>query len=176
MKISLGMMLFFAAIAALFAPAWAHAADADAVVGIWSTQERDARIEIYRCGIRYCGKIAWLAEPDYPPGSKEGPAGQPKTDRNNPNPSLRNRTLLGLPFIENFSHTDGRKAWENGRIYNPEDGKWYQCTITPAGNRLLLRGYFGISLLGRTEVWTRSNLPNPRADANSNRTDGSPQG
>jgi len=43
-----------------------------------------------------------------------------------------------------------------GRIYNPESGKTYKCTLTLLDdNTLKLRGYKGISLLGGTEVWTR---------------------
>ncbi|MEM5786320.1 MAG: DUF2147 domain-containing protein, partial [Syntrophobacteraceae bacterium] len=74
-------------------------AEADSITGIWSTPERDAHFEIYRCGNEYCGRIVWLEEPNYPP-EHLSVAGLPKLDRKNPDPALRDRTLLGLTIIQ----------------------------------------------------------------------------
>ncbi len=146
--------LLLAAFLAL--PVAALGAEADAIVGLWNTAENDARIEIYKCGTQYCGKISYLQEPNYPPDDKGGMAGLPLVDRNNPNPELRQRPLVGLKFMEGFRYK-GDHTWEGGRIYNAEDGKIYHAKIKLAeGNRLMLRGYWGISLLGRTETWVRS--------------------
>ena len=132
-------------------PAWA--ADSDSVAGFWNTQDNDALFEIYRCGSLYCGRILSLEEPNYPPTDKQMP-GRPKVDRHNPDPALRNRTLVGLPLILGF-HYEGDNSW-HGRIYNPEDGKTYRCNFSMAGeDRLKVRGYIGIPLLGRTQIWTR---------------------
>ena len=139
----------------LFTPPYLYGADGDAVVGVWTTQEREARIEIFTCGAWYCGSISWMKEPDYPTGDEGGMAGKAKVDRNNPNPSLRARPLLGLKILEGFSFV-GRNRWEGGRIYNPENGKVYRAKMKLASNnRLKLRGYVGISLFGQTETWTR---------------------
>ncbi len=132
----------------------AGAADADSVTGFWNTQHNDALFEIYRCGSLYCGRIYSLVEPNYPPTDKQMP-GRPKVDRDNPNPALRNRTLVGLPLIFGF-HYEGDNSWQ-GMIYNPENGKTYRCNFSMAGeDRLNVRGYIGIPLLGKTQVWTRS--------------------
>ena len=46
--------------------------------------------------------------------------------------------------------------WEKGHIYDPENGKDYKCKMTLASADVLrVRGFIGISLIGRTEVWTR---------------------
>ncbi|MGN7784315.1 DUF2147 domain-containing protein [Niabella sp. 22666] len=46
--------------------------------------------------------------------------------------------------------------WSGGQILDPEKGKQYKCTIKPKGkNELEVRGYIGISLIGRTQVWQR---------------------
>jgi uncharacterized protein (DUF2147 family) len=83
-------------------------------------------------------------------------AGLPMVDRYNPNPDLRNRSLVGLTFLEGFTYM-GDNTWDSGRIYNPENGKFYKARIRLAGSdRLMLRGYWGVSLLGRTETWVRS--------------------
>jgi uncharacterized protein (DUF2147 family) len=50
----------------------------------------------------------------------------------------------------------GQDTWDSGTIYDPSSGWTYQCTATLDGtNRLLLRGYLGVRLLGRTTTWLR---------------------
>jgi uncharacterized protein (DUF2147 family) len=137
-------------------PGAALGADADAIVGLWDTQDKDAKIEIFKCDLEYCGRIAHLEEPTYSPDEMGGMADRPKVDRFNPDPALRKRPLVGLRFMEGFRYKGGN-TWDGGRIYNPENGKFYKARISLRdGRRLMLRGYWGISLLGRTEVWVRS--------------------
>jgi uncharacterized protein (DUF2147 family) len=49
---------------------------------------------------------------------------------------------------------DGDHEYDNGKIYDPKNGKTYSCKITHKGNTLDLRGFVGISLIGRTSTWT----------------------
>jgi uncharacterized protein (DUF2147 family) len=136
----------------LLAPV-AHAAEADAVLGLWNIPDNEAQFEIYTCGSEYCGRITYMEDPKYPPDDERMP-GRPKVDRQNPDPRLRNRPMLGLPLMEGFRY-EGDNNWR-GRIYNPEDGKTYRCKLSLDGkNRLNVRGYLGIVLLGRTQTWTR---------------------
>ncbi|MGA3213301.1 MAG: DUF2147 domain-containing protein [Terriglobales bacterium] len=127
------------------------------IAGSWLNQDKDARIEISQCGQKYCGKIVWLREPNYPVGSKEGTPGTPKVDHNNPDVNLRKTPVLGMEIMHDFEpEKDG--FWTNGKIYDPKSGKTYSGKITMVSpNELRLRGYVGISLIGRTEVWTRAN-------------------
>lgn len=137
------------------AAAAANASSGDDIVGVWFNQEKDARIEIYPCGAAYCGRIVWLKEPDYPAGSTEGTPGTPKVDHHNPDSSLRRRPVLGLEIMRGFSFAGGN-VWKDGKIYDPKNGKTYSAKIRLLSpHQLDLRGYIGISLIGRTSTWTR---------------------
>jgi uncharacterized protein (DUF2147 family) len=138
----------------LFITMTAHAAD-DLILGIWDNQEKDAKIEIFRCGDKFCGKIVWLKNPDYPEDSKDGVPGTPKLDHNNPDPQARKKPVLGLEIVKDFTYT-GDNTWVDGKVYDPKSGRTYSgkmTLVTP--NQLHLRGFIGISLLGRTTTWTR---------------------
>lgn len=133
----------------------AYAANPEDILGIWNTEDNKAKVEIFKCGDTYCGKINWLKDPNYPAGSKEGTPGTPKIDHNNPDPALRSRPVLGLPFMTDFAYVGGN-SWTGGRLYDPEKGKTYSGKITLISpHELDLRGYIGISLIGRTSKWTR---------------------
>ena len=133
----------------------AIAADEDRILGLWNTAEKDCKIEIFKCEDKYCGRIAWLKEPLYPADDRMGMAGRPIVDRQNPNPDLRSRRLVGLQLMEGFTYI-GKNVWENGTIYSPESGKTYKCKMTLAApDHLEVRGFIGIPLLGGASIWTR---------------------
>ncbi len=148
--------LFLSVLLVVLGSSFCTGADPDAILGTWNTSDMDGKIEIYKCGNAYCGKIVHLKKPNFPKDDDSGMAGLPKVDRNNPIPEMRDRPLLGLILIEGF-HYSGNNTYEGGKIYNPEDGREYKAKITlQENNRLLLRGFIGIPLIGRTETWTRA--------------------
>ena len=118
-------------------------------LGIWTNSEKKATFEIYKCGDKLCGKIVSLAVPNYPK------TGKPKTDIVNPNPKLRSRPRLGLVFMQGFEYDDDNK-WDDGKIYDPESGKTYSCYMKMLNaNTMEVKGYIGISMIGRSQTWTR---------------------
>ncbi len=144
------ILLCLMALALLPALAAAQSAGkADAILGTWFNEEKDAKIEVYKQNGKYFGKVIWLKNP-------LDAAGNPKTDVENPDPELRKRPRLGLNVLTNLAFKKGVK-YEKGKIYDPKSGKTYSCQAELAGNnKLKLRGYIGVSLVGRTSEWTRT--------------------
>jgi uncharacterized protein (DUF2147 family) len=131
------------------------AASSDDILGLWLNQEKDAKIEIFKCNEKYYGKIVWLQEPDYPVASSEGVPGTPKLDHNNPDRTLRLKRVMGLQIVHNFSFA-GNGLWNDGKVYDPNNGKTYSGKMTLVSPyQLHLRGFIGIALIGRTAVWTK---------------------
>jgi uncharacterized protein (DUF2147 family) len=139
----------------LFFPTLVLSQNPDAIGGKWWNQERDAQIEIYACNGKYCGKVVWLKEPNFPANDPKGMAGQPKVDRANPDPAKRGQPILGLNLVGGFTYA-GEDLWEGGFIYDPRDGKTYKCKMTlEKPDHLKVRGFIGIALIGKTNHWTR---------------------
>jgi uncharacterized protein (DUF2147 family) len=129
----------------------AYAQDkADNIIGIWLTGGKEpAKIQIYRSGEKFYGKIIWLKN------STEN--GKQRVDANNPDKAKRSTPIIGLVMLNGFRF-DGDDEWKGGDIYDPESGKTYSSYMyLKDKNTLKVRGYVGISLLGRTETWTRTN-------------------
>ena len=120
----------------------------DAVLGVWKNGEGTGMVQISKKGDRYFGKIVWLKVPTNPDGT-------PRTDVNNPDESQRSRPLKGLENLRDFVFK-GDNKWEEGRIYDPKNGNDYACEMKLVDeNTLEVRGYIGVSLFGRTDVWKR---------------------
>ena len=121
----------------------------DDIVGVWKTGEGTAMVRIYKNGDKYQGKVVWLKEPIDPE------TGKPKVDKNHPDEASRKRAVLGLINIWGFLYKDNN-TWDDGNIYDPKNGNTYSCTIKlTSPNSLEVRGYIGVSLIGRTDKWTR---------------------
>ena len=152
------MKLTLAALLVLFVATFCGVAFAgsDDILGTWFNQDQDAKIDIFKCGNDYCGKIVWLKEPTYPAGSKEGTPGTPKVDYKNPDRARQKDPLIGLQIVNGLQFS-GDNVWKNGKIYDPDSGKTYSAKATLASpDQLDLRGFIGVSLIGRTEKWTRA--------------------
>lgn len=122
---------------------------ADACLGTWLTGSKKGHVQIYKQGEKYFGKIVWLKEPN------DEVTGKPRLDKNNPDTQKKLRPILGMINLNNFLY-DGDNVWEGGKIYDPENGKEYSCKMKLlSANQLDVRGFVGISLIGRTDSWTR---------------------
>jgi uncharacterized protein (DUF2147 family) len=125
--------------------------ESDAILGVWESGSGKARVKIDKAAEKFTGRIVWLREPN-------NDEGKPKTDKNNPDEKLRSTPLLGYRMLRDFQYK-GEKTWEEGTIYDPENGSTYSCTIKMTDeNTLDVRGFIGVSLFGRTDVWKRVQL------------------
>ncbi|TGE12246.1 DUF2147 domain-containing protein [Hymenobacter elongatus] len=140
---------FFLLVGLLMAAFSSHAApNPDAVLGVWKNGEGTGMVQIYKKAGKYYGRIVWLKVANNPDGT-------PRTDVNNPDESKRKTPLKGLENMRSFTH-DGENKWENGNIYDPKNGSDYSCEMTLTdSNTLEVRGFIGVSLFGRTDVWKR---------------------
>ena len=124
-----------------------YAQNKDMILGKWLNPTGEGQIEIYKKADKYYGKLAWIKDPN-------DEKGKPKTDIKNPNANLKSRPVLGLEILKNFVFEGGK--WTDGTIYDPKTGKTYACNLTMKENgHLNIRGYVGISLIGRSESWRR---------------------
>lgn len=117
---------------------------ANAIVGNWTNEKKDTKFQIFKQGTTYSGKILWGT-------------GSNTKDIKNPDPRLRSREVIGLVMLNDFVF-DGQDTWKDGTIYDPREGKTYSCRIMLKNkDQISVRGYVGVPMFGRTEVWTRIN-------------------
>lgn len=121
----------------------AAAAAPPSVQGLWLTDDHKGVVRIAPCGAAMCGTIARVLD--------SNPA-RPMTDRNNPDPHLRSRPILGLPVLSGFGRSGS--SWIGGRAYDPKTGRSYRSTLAlnPDGS-LKVTGC--VLFICRSQRWTR---------------------
>lgn len=140
---------FFIALAILLSPASVRAD----VAGCWISAAGNSVIEMHVENDVVTGRIVGMNDPVFLAEEGRGTPGAVRTDLENPEPALRERPLAGLVILENLQR-DGRR-WDNGSVYDPESGKSYSVRAEVDGDGLLLlRGYIGSPLFGRTTKWS----------------------
>ncbi len=70
----------------------------------------------------------------------------------------KNKPLKGVTIVHNLKNVGGT-SYENGTILDPKSGKTYKLKgeLADGGKKLKLRGYIGVSALGRNQTWIRAN-------------------
>jgi uncharacterized protein (DUF2147 family) len=83
-------------------------------------------------------------------------------DPDDPNPTcddcegeLKGQPVIGLRILWDLQK-DG-DGWSGGTILDPATGKTYKCllSVEDGGTKLKVRGFIGVSVLGRTQYWLR---------------------
>ncbi len=113
----------------------------DEILGKWYTEDKKSIVEIYRSGNKYYGKIVYIS-----------PQAKSTKDEHNPDPKLRNRSMVNVVIIKDFVYED--KEWSDGTIYDPVDGETYSGKMwIDASGHLNVRGY--LLFFYGTQVWQR---------------------
>lgn len=119
----------------------------DQIERVWYNERLTAKIQVYKgTDGKFYGKVTWLK---YPLMAN----GQPKINGYSPHPERRNDPIIGLQILSGFKKA-GKVTYEGGTVYDPENGKTYDCNLTYKGTKLLVRGYVGFSMFGKTTTWT----------------------
>jgi uncharacterized protein (DUF2147 family) len=118
---------------------------ADAVLHVWETQEKDGRLQMLKSGDSYYGKMI------YGKDLVEADGVTYKKDIHNPDTALRYRSLKDFTLISGLIYKDGK--WVNGRLYYYQDGNSYDCNIEIRDGALYMRVYKGIPMFGKTVKW-----------------------
>lgn len=108
----------------------AWAAGPDDILGTYWNPERTRKVEITRQGATYIGTVIWEAAPE--------PAG----------------SLIGRVIARGFRF-DGNESWVDGEVISPLDGEVFSGRLWLEDGNLMMRGFVGISLLGRTATMER---------------------
>ncbi|WP_194972582.1 DUF2147 domain-containing protein [Aquiflexum lacus] len=141
-KIKSTIVMVFIAITSLMAQN-----KSDDIIGIWETETKDAKMEIFKDGSIYYGKLLW--------GDKivESDGKTSKKDSKNTDEKLRSRDIIGIVNLYGLRYENG--TYVDGTIYDPPSGKTYDCKAWIENGKLQLRGYIGFSLIGRTATWNK---------------------
>lgn len=120
--------------------------DGSEVLGVWQGDNLQERFEIYEKDGKYFGKIVWTAYKDI-----DNVEGRGLADLNNPDPELRDKSIIGLEILIGFEYK-GNGVYTSGKVYDPGSGNTYKCKIKVNGDEAKVRGYILMPLLGRTEI------------------------
>jgi uncharacterized protein (DUF2147 family) len=125
---------------------FAYAQNADALVGTYLKADGMSKVEFYKSGDTYCGKVVWLKEPN----DKEG---KPKKDPKNPDKSLRERPLMGMVTITGLRY-EGEGKYGEGKAYRPAEGDEVKFKVKVVGDGTIsvTGSKYGFS---KTETWKK---------------------
>jgi uncharacterized protein (DUF2147 family) len=130
-------------------PTW----PAEQLSGLWEQYDDDTKqlSSLVRIARLPDGRFEGVVEKVIPlPGEDPNPKCSKCTD------ARKNQPVLGMRIIENLVRTDAQR-FERGEILDPDNGEIYRVRITviDGGARLDVRGFVGISLFGRSQIWRR---------------------
>lgn len=116
--------------------------EVDRITGIWVNHLGNAEVKIFKRDGKFFGKIVWIKIPS----DKDINIAK---DKNNPDPSLRIRNILGLEIITDLVYENG--VWIDGKLYSPEKGQTVDCKLEISDDNQTLfveasKGFFSKSL------------------------------
>ena len=119
---------------------------ADAIVGTYLKADGKSKVEFFKVGETYSGKVVWLKEPNDDKGT-------PKKDPKNPDKSLRERPLMGMVTITGLKY-EGEGKYGEGKAYRPAEGDEvkFKVKLNGDGTINVTGSKYGFS---KTETWKK---------------------
>lgn len=129
----------------IIAPIFAHA---KGITGLWETiddrtSQKKAIVQLSKKDGKLQGNIVKVY---FKPGDKhvcEDCSGK-----------LKNAPVEGLRFLWGLKE-QSKNHWGEGSILDPHNGKIYRARLNVTGDKIYVRAYLGVPLLGRTQIWHR---------------------
>ena len=130
----------------VFCGCFLYGQSADAIVGTYLKADGKSKVEFFKSGNTYSGKVVWLNEPN----DKDG---KPKKDPKNPDKALRDRPLMGMVTITGLKY-EGDGKYGDGRAYRPAEGDEvkFKVKINGDGTINVTGSKYGFS---KTETWKK---------------------
>ena len=121
---------------------------ANRLVGIWESEEKNLRIEMFEDNGHFAGKMIWFK-------CSSDSIMYAYRDIENPDKNLTSRPLHGLKLVEKLSY-QGNNLWGSGKIYDPNSGYTYDAQIQLLSpNTAEVRGYWKFKWFGKSMVFNR---------------------
>jgi uncharacterized protein (DUF2147 family) len=110
--------------------------EAEKIVGIWFTDDKTSKIQIYKNESQYFGKIIWMSP-------KESQA------------ALKVKPKIGYQIFRKFTF-EGKNVWSGGQVSDPISGMTVSGKMTLKNeNTLTVRGFLGTPMFGKTVILLR---------------------
>ena len=119
--------------------------NADAIIGNWLSEDKNLKVEIFKCGNEYKGRVVWFDDTD----DKTRPMVE-RLDKSNPDKTMRNKKILGSEVMHGLIYNKDDEEWQGGRIYDCTTGKdWNAKAWLNKEGILKVRGYWHVSFFGQ---------------------------
>ncbi|MEO6521911.1 MAG: DUF2147 domain-containing protein [Mucilaginibacter sp.] len=124
---------------------------AELICGKWENKDKTLRIQIYTVKGNFLAKIIWFSDTEGKPMSYW-------KDKRNPDPALRNRTILGMSILQGLRYDAEENSWEDGKVYDSKHGKtWNASAKIDQKGILKVRGYWHFKFIGKSMYFHRIN-------------------
>jgi uncharacterized protein (DUF2147 family) len=139
-------VLFFLLTACFLSGSWV----ANDISGIWVNNDKDAHIKIFSSYGKFYGQVVWMKCPN------DSATGKPQLDKFNKDPKLKSRPVMNMIVLSDLEFDSENQEWNNGKIYNPKTGSYYDifCTLKDK-NTLEMHFYITLRSVGKLFYWNR---------------------
>jgi uncharacterized protein (DUF2147 family) len=134
----------------IFFQSFTTVVQSQSITGVWKTIDEEgtakSEIRIWKSGGEYKGKVVEI----YLEDKRDGRCTE--CDEDDPR---YNQKVLGMTILNGLKKTEAN-MWEGGKILDPQNGNVYSCKMwINDEDDLVVRGFIGISLIGRSQTWER---------------------